>query len=398
MPVAERTKPADFISAPNPTEQSMLETTLNTVNTTMGMLGDPNGIATLDNLGKVNTTQLPSYVDDVIEGYYSGGKFYKESAQTTLITGETGKVYLDISVSPADSYRYGGSAYAKINNVGDSAANTVTFSEASTLANIASGETHATMFGKIKKLFTDIANLHSQLAPLIYTGVAHNTIYRGKNLGSAVTAEQYAAISAGTFEDLYIGDYWTIGGVNYRIAAFDYYWNCGDTATPPHHAVIVPEKNLYNAKMNPTNTTAGGYVGSQMYTANLAQAKTTIKGAFSGHVMNHRIFLVNAVTNGYSSNGTWVDSEVDLMNEQMVYGCGIFSPVSTSSTLPVNFRVEKNQLPLFAMNPAMLNNRETYWLRDVITASDFACIGDAGHAGYGGASYSLGVRPSFCIS
>jgi len=179
MPVAERTKPADFISAPNPTEQTMLETTLNTVNTTMGMLGDPNGIATLDNLGKVNTSQLPSYVDDVIEGYYSGGKFYKESAHTTLITGETGKVYLDISVSPADSYRYGGSAYAKINNVGDSAANTVTFSEASTLVNIASGETHATMFGKIKKLFTDMIAVKNKF-PITDASISNNAVTSAK--------------------------------------------------------------------------------------------------------------------------------------------------------------------------------------------------------------------------
>ena len=235
-------------------------------------------------------------------------------------------------------------------------------------------------------------------SPVSLNGVAHNTIYRGKNLGSAVTAEQYAAISAGTFDDLYIGDYWTIGGVNYRIAAFDYYWNCGDTAVPPHHVVIVPEKNLYNAVMNPTDTTAGGYVGSQMYTTNLAQAKTTIKDAFSGHVMNHRIYLVNAVENGYSSGGAFVDSEVDLMNEQMVYGGSIFSPTPTGSSTPNNCRVEKNQLPLFAMNPAMLNTREIYWLRDVTTYSSFAVVSGVGIADYYGASSSLGVRPSFCIS
>ena len=237
------------------------------------------------------------------------------------------------------------------------------------------------------------------VAPIIYDGIAHNGIYRGKYLGASVTAEQYAAISAGTFEDLYIGDYWTIGGVNYRIAAFDYYRNCGDTATlPPHHAVIVPEKKLYDAAMNATNTTTGGYIGSQMYTANLAQAKTTIKYAFSGHVLNHRIYAVNAVANGYSSGAVWVDSEVDLMNEQMVYGSGIFSPVSTGSGVPANHRVEKNQLPLFAMNPAMLNTREAYWLRDVIAANAFANVGADDKANYNGASESRGVRPSFCIS
>ena len=243
-----------------------------------------------------------------------------------------------------------------------------------------------------------VTGFEGEIAPLIYNGIAHNGIYRGKYLGTSVTAEQYAAISAGTFEDLYIGDYWVIGGVNYCIAAFDYYWNCGDNATPPHHAVIVPDKNLYNAVMNTSNTTAGGYVGSQMYTTNLAQAKTTIKAAFSGHVVNHRIYLTNAVSNGYASAGAWVNSEVDIMNEQMVYGSGIFSPVSTGSAVPANYRVVKNQLPLFAMNPAMLNTRQDYWLRDVITASDFAFVFNYGDAAYGSASASCGVRPAFCIS
>jgi len=244
----------------------------------------------------------------------------------------------------------------------------------------------------------NISTLQTEVAPLTYNGVAHNTIYRGKSLGSAVTAKQYAAISAGTFEDLYIGDYWTIGGVNYRIAAFDYYWNCGDTAVPPHHAVIVPEKNLYKAVMNTSGTTPGGYVGSQMYTTNLEQAKTTIKGAFSGHVVNHRIYLVNGVANGCSSGGAWFDSEVDLMNEQMVYGSGIFSPTSTGSSTPANYRVETNQLPLFAMNPAMLHTRENYWLRDVINLYSFAFVIWTGYAGYIGANGNNGVRPSFCIS
>ena len=247
-------------------------------------------------------------------------------------------------------------------------------------------------------LTAKVTGFESEIAPLIYNGAAHNGIYRGKYLGTSVTAEQYAAISAGTFADLYIGDYWIIGGVNYRIAAFDYYWNCGDNATPPHHAVIVPEKNLYNAVMNTTNITTGGYIGSQMYTTNLEQAKTTIKTAFSGHVVNHRIYLINAVANGYSSGGAWVDSEVDLMNEQMVYGSGIFSPVSTGSAVPANHRVEKNQLPLFAMNPAMLNTRAAYWLRDVITAFSFALVFTGGYAFCLGASGYFGVRPAFCIS
>lgn len=254
-----------------------------------------------------------------------------------------------------------------------------------------------------------VEGTEAKIAPLLFNNAgAHNAIYRGKSLGSTVTTAQYAAIKAGTFNDLYIGDYWTIGGVNYRIAAFDYYLNSGDTSCTTHHVVIVPDTCLYNAQMHNTssggyeggaaNTTAGGYVGSDMYKSNLEQAKTTIKSAFSGHVLKHRIYLTNAVANGRASGGAWCDSEVDLMCEQMVYGSGIFSPVSDGSNVPANYRVEKSQLPLFQHEPSRNCNRNNWWLRDVITASDFAYVSNDGHADSGNASNSLGVRPAFCIS
>lgn len=244
-----------------------------------------------------------------------------------------------------------------------------------------------------------VEGTEAKIAPLLFNNAgAHNAIYRGKSLGSTVTTAQYAAIKAGTFEDLYIGDYWTIGGVNYRIAAFDYYLNSGDTSCTSHHVVIVPDTCLYNAQMNTSNTTTGGYVGSAMYTANLANAKTTIKNAFSGHVLKHRIYLTNAVANGRASGGAWCDSEVDLMCEQMVYGSGIFSPVSDGSNVPVNYRVEKSQLPLFQHEPSCICNRNAWWLRDVVTASIFAFVGDSGLANYANASDSRGVRPAFCVS
>lgn len=227
---------------------------------------------------------------------------------------------------------------------------------------------------------------------------AHNSIYRGKNLGTTVTEEQWEAISSGTFTDLYIGDYWVIGGVNWRIAAFDYYLNCGDTSFTKHHAVIVPDTCLYNAQMNTTNVTTGAYKGSAMYTANLTQAKSTINSAFgSSHVLSHRIYLSNATSNGRASAGEWTDSTVDLMCEHMVYGSGIFSPVSDGSNVPNNYRVEKGQLPLFALEPSRICNRAAWWLRDVITAAHFARVGSAGRANSAGASGSYGVRPAFCI-
>jgi len=74
--------------------------------------GAANGVAELDSNGKVPSSQLPSYVDDIIEGYYYNGKFYKEAAHTTEITGETGKIYVDLASEK--TYRWGGSEYVEI--------------------------------------------------------------------------------------------------------------------------------------------------------------------------------------------------------------------------------------------------------------------------------------------
>lgn len=229
---------------------------------------------------------------------------------------------------------------------------------------------------------------------------SHNGIYRGKNLGTSVTAKQYSEIFGGTFNDLYIGDYWTIGGITYRIAAFDYYLHCGDTETTEHHVVIVPDNNMGSARMNASMTTTGGYAGSEMYKANLSAAKTKIKAAFSGHVLNHRVYLINEVSDGAPSMGTWFDSEVELMTERMVYGCPIFEPMcgkKAASGSVHNNTIEKSQLPLFALNPAAISTRYNYWLRDVVDDASVACVSDEGWACYALASYPNGVRPFFCV-
>lgn len=226
----------------------------------------------------------------------------------------------------------------------------------------------------------------------------HNGMYRGKNLGASVTAEQYAAISNGSFKDLFIGDYWVIDSVNWRIAAFDYWLNCGDTACIDHHVVIVPDTCLYNAAMNSTNTTAGGYMDSQLNMSGLVQGNEIIRNAFDrSHIMSRRIYLTTQVTNGIASNGGWFDESVSIMCEQMVYGSGIFSPVSNGSNVPANYRVEKSQLPLFQYEPSRICNRATWWLRDVIDTADFAVVDVNGLATCAAASYSLGIRPCFCI-
>ena len=243
-----------------------------------------------------------------------------------------------------------------------------------------------------KGLQADIDSVRNVLAD---GAAAHNCIYRGKNLGTSVTAEQYAAISSGKFKDLYIGDYWFIKGVTYRIAAFDYYYNCGDTNFTKHHVVIVPDTSLYKAQMNTSNVTTGGYTGSAMYKSNLAQAKTTIKAAFgSAHVLTKRELLTNAVNGNTPSGWAWFDSDVELMNEVQVYGSVAWGAHDGNG---YNVASGDGQFPLFMFDRTKLHNREDYWLRDVASAPGFAYVTVHGYASLNGASNSRGVRPAFCI-
>ena len=230
----------------------------------------------------------------------------------------------------------------------------------------------------------------------------HNSIYRGKSLGSSVSAAQWSAIGAGTFDDLFIGDYWTIGGVTWRIAAFDYWLNCGDTACYTHHVVIVPDSNLTSGGLNSTNITTGAYVGSDFYTGNNSNtlkstAKTTINNAFgSAHILSHRQLFSNAVSDGKASGWSWYDSDVDLMNESMVYGSPVSGAQKTGDT-NFNVGIDKGQLPLFHLEPSRICNRAHWWLRDVVSAAYFALVYGAGTAAYYGASNGCGIRPAFGI-
>lgn len=301
-------------------------------------------------------------------------------------------------------------------------------------------------------------NTRTEILTLHNAGT-HNALYRGKNLGNVFTEAQSAAIRAGTFIDLYPGDYWPItttytyyvatgdktavkdktyyanvngtalseqpeegadisglgyyeavsatATVNWRIADLDYYLKSGDQSNglATHHAVIVPDTELYRVRMNATDTTEGGYVGSEMYTKNLARAKALITAAFgAGHVLTHREYLTNAVTDGKPSGGAWLNSTVELMTEQMVYGGRIRAAGNNAEeTTPALATVSKSQLSLFRFRPDLMiagsgASRWWYWLRDVVNGVRFANVSSSGGAANDYASNSGGgVRPAFLI-
>ena len=241
------------------------------------------------------------------------------------------------------------------------------------------------------------ATAAAEFAGLVSAAVNHRNIYRGKSLGSAVTDAQKAAISSGSFDDLFIGDYWTINSVKWVIADMDYWWHAGDSDFAIHHLVIVPALLLYSGVMNDTNITNGGYVGSKMYLSGLDDAKAKATAAFGSMVKTHREYLTNAVSNGYASAGAWYDSTVELMNEPMVYGSYLQTQANYGGNVGCRYTVDKTQLALFRLSPMAINIRQNYWLRDIVASASFALVHYYGGVSFANASSSYGVRPAFAI-
>ena len=243
----------------------------------------------------------------------------------------------------------------------------------------------------------------------LVSSIQHRNVYRGKNLGNVITEAQQAAIHNATFDDLFIGDYWTINSHKYVIADMNYWKGRYDklTADEGEDPILSVDKNHLvmiamspgTAKMNDTGTTEGAYFGSKMYTENLAPIRETIAEDFGNLVVYHRECFSNAVDpeTHVPSNHIWVDSYADLLNEAMVYGAFVHSPTVANGYNHDHITIDREQLALFRLNPNAFG-RMGVWLRDVITSSYFANVGNYSIAGYNSANYTYNVRPAFALA
>ena len=239
--------------------------------------------------------------------------------------------------------------------------------------------------------------------------IAGRTVWQADTDDTPLTAEQISAIKAGTFENINVEYSWTFTNVPYtyldknnatvsstysgtmRVADCDYYLNTGDTPLRTHHVVVVPDRNLFNAQMDSSNTTEGDYVGSEMRTTSLRRAEAIFKACFGEkHVLKHREFLVNTVSSGSESSGAWYDSTVELMDERMVWGTAEYANTSLTS-------VSNRQLTLFKNNSGYITTGEWYWLRNVASGSGFALVNSRGSRYLTSANLSDGVRPAALI-
>ena len=252
---------------------------------------------------------------------------------------------------------------------------------------------------------------------------AHNAMWGGRDITAAFNNGTVSAnIANGTFKDIFPGDYITkqvtipqvladdgttvlfAGGtytVKWVIADCDYWINKGDTAMETHHVAIVPQTPIFDARMNATNTTEGGYVGSEMYKKIIPACATGIVNAFgSEHILEFRDAITNSVDTSHASSGItqwtgtpgwwgeWVPVQCNLMSEKMVYGAPICSAGAMDNS------VATRQMSAFRLSEKLINySRQRWWLRDVISSTYFASVHSRGYAGTGGAILMIGVRP-----
>ena len=265
------------------------------------------------------------------------------------------------------------------------------------------------------------------------TAAAHNSVVRGKDLTSYESSGGMSdAIKAGTFDDIFPGDYIiksvTIDGKTYSSVKWivmdcDYHYNRGygswtdSTGATTynyrvHHVLLMPEHYLFTSYMNSTNTTVGGYQGSYMFKTIIPKVNTGVVNAFGkAHVLMHDELLTNAVNtsaasrigSGWTGSSYWSwgtdgktdgtypwrhDIQCNIPNQAMMYG---HAPCASSGfdTGECNkqlayFRYDQNFDRLYYC-----------WLRDVSSTTDFAGADHIGAAGTCSAPAVEGVLPYF---
>lgn len=243
----------------------------------------------------------------------------------------------------------------------------------------------------------------------------HNIMYGGRNLGDTLTDAQHAALSSGSFTDLYLGDYWTktvtipagtyTGGdikevtvpaqtnitLKAVIADFDTFY-AGYASTyagiNTHHAAVIVT-GFSNVVWNGTNSTAGGYVNSLIHKWLVNSALPQIETWFgAAKVLSHKKLLTNAITGDAASGWAWSPQKISLLSENQMYGSKIWgnSKASNGGYEPGEAFKQLNIFNHIDANLLFGNNN--IWLRDIASAVGAASLNYNGDALSYDASYA----------
>ena len=235
----------------------------------------------------------------------------------------------------------------------------------------------------------------------------HNSIYRGKDITNYLNdGTLFTRISSGTFDDLFIGDYFTMNITvdgytvqcnKYVLCGFDIYLN---SIVSIHHAVVMPETVLFTESINASDvtTTEGGYYNSNMQQIVLPKVATGIKAIIGEHLISHSDVFSTKAVDGKASEWDWKPSNIRLCSEMDVFG-------SIGFGNPFDMGASNKQLPIFRLNPSFMtdmNNNNTTWMMLSTIAFNnaySACCpnGSFGYVNSNDTSEKSGIRPRFLI-
>ena len=251
---------------------------------------------------------------------------------------------------------------------------------------------------------------------------SHNAFYVEEDITEMYNDGTFTRnVENGTFKDIFPGMYitktYTAAGIesniteDFVVGDLDYFMTSGSTELTTHHALMLMKNGSTTYKrMNANDTTAGGYVGSEMWTTTVPAYSTAVENAFgSSHIVSHDEWLTNGINTsavskayagltGAASSATWTNVKFNLMNNNMIYG----SQITSSSYYDAGNRTQqiaamRHNSNLKIGHKGKGGARSYYWLSDVVSSSRFACAHNYGYATWLNAGASYYVRGYFLL-
>ena len=224
----------------------------------------------------------------------------------------------------------------------------------------------------------------------------HNATYRGQSLGSF--NETFADdIDNGTFNNMWVGDYFVVNNHTYKIAGFNYKCGHEENTGLANHLIMLTDA-LSSQPMNSSDTTVGGFAGTKLFKNYFPQIESQLQADFGSHLLTFNSYLSTSIDgNGAPNNGQWYSLKACMCNSAMWWG----SPSKYSNNangVKFNLGDEDTQLPIMKLHTAEQDGGYNYvWLRDIYNSSSFALVSSDGAAGRDAASDSSDVRAFFLI-
>ena len=222
--------------------------------------------------------------------------------------------------------------------------------------------------------------------------------FRGKNLGDHVTDEQYARIADGTFKGFFIGDYWLINNIHWRIADIDYWFGVYIPKLTTHHLVIFPDESLTISKMYED---MGSYVNGLFNSIIVNQGNGILRDLRinlyepifgNDHILYISQWVTNSIENNIA-NGVFVTFSSQIPTDIMVCGAPFFA-------MPKHHQLPSAQIALTKLNPYFIQpSDKRYWLAQP-SITDYGMFSEISHIGFVGSiavTSECGIRPLLAL-